>query len=127
MKPIKFRGKCLNGGEWIYGSLIYRHIESPENGVPTECIAAYILEHELDAYEVEVDPDTIGQFTCAYDRNGKEIYGGDVINDVINNYEYSVFWDTDNHSWHIAEWYNLENYEIVGNIHDKSRTNKEKV
>lgn len=70
-RVIKFRGKRTINGEWVYGSLLVW-----PNG------RTYILERENNgntAWECEIAPDTIGQFTELHDAQGKEIYEGDVI------------------------------------------------
>lgn len=70
MRTIKFRGKRLDNGEWVYGWV----------GVAVDGQAARIWEpSQLFTKGVPIDPDTIGQFTGLVDQNLVPIYEGDVV------------------------------------------------
>ena len=85
MRTIKFRGKSILTDEWFYGDLVY----SADRKRTT------ILVNNKDSYdECEVAPDTIGQFIGLYDRNGKEIYEGDILHRDDNNRLYAVTFES---------------------------------
>lgn len=74
----KYRGRSIsdeNKGQWVYGNLIvdgnYAYIV---NGV-IECNDQYITIAEW----CPVEPKTVGASTGLFDRNGVEIFEGDVV------------------------------------------------
>ncbi len=68
MREIKFRGKA-GDGEWVYGFYLIHRGHPSINSIGENCIAT----------NVAVAPETVGQFTGLRDKNGKEIYEGDIV------------------------------------------------
>ena len=81
MRTIKFRGKGPRAGNWFYGNLY---------------IDMYGRTHifSLEVGGLEVNPETIGQFSGLYDCNGNKIYEGDIVEWEKDGLMYVVkFWD----------------------------------
>lgn len=141
MREIIFRGKRLDNGEWVYGSILviedtYFIIEPVDFSYDNDADATAFW---FDCTEQEVDPATAGQYWRTI--NGKKLFDGDIFRFKVGD-EYIVrivryseeqaafciinpsqlkhekrmeIEQTPNVSW----WQKfVKDIEILGNIHD---------
>lgn len=128
MREILFRGKRVDNGEWILGGYAKcnnRHYILPDID---------LIREEWVFKNIEVIPETVGEYTGLTDKNGKKIFEGDIVktkefgkdngNGVnFNNFDiFEVIYSSSsfklNNSRRLFNMLKGQGFEVIGNIHD---------
>ena len=135
-REIKFRGRRLDNGEWVYGYFF-----------ASQMSGAYILSSKIEARksksggmmmrdkieQYEVDPATVGQFIGLKDNHnqGNQIYKSDIVRITAacgEEYIGEVVWDELRAGWSVDIGEELWDFasiihcehlvEVIGNVWD---------
>ena len=118
MRTIEFRGRDEKG-EWHYGNLL---ADSCVDGKDAAFISPG-FPVVLTAMIYRVDPATVGQFTGLTDKNGNDVYEGDILRYPLSGKTYQVvfkdgiFWGEGGNGCGASTHF-FPSCEIIGNIYD---------
>ena len=120
-----FRGKRIDTGEWIVGSLLVDKQQDIDTGEQIEITGIYPSEYK--DFAKKIDPSTICQCTGRKDKNGKLIYENDIMVAYYDEENPAmVVWrecgfvavENNNDDTYPLDYFTQKHFYVVGNIFD---------
>jgi len=88
-REIKFKAKRIDTNEWVIG-VPYPVKQESKCFIINNCKSLNFTKEDTTFEGIEVQPETVCQFTGLLDKNDKEIYEGDIYNVETTKFNYVV-------------------------------------
>lgn len=144
----KFRARRIDTGEWVYGDYFRTPLTDENSGADPKDGWFFLLGEQRHCIAqggvaFVIDVAKLGQYTGLKDKNGKEIYEGDILNArhsllAVQKYysNMEVFFDTVNGDWKCGPTHQNaclysglfqhgDKLEVIGNIYENPELLKE--
>lgn len=114
MREIKFRARAKDGGEWMYGNLLFTNTKGKSK----------VKIYDRNGLATEVDVETIGQYTGLRDEKGAPLYEGDIVHGssyylVTYNKKEACFKLTHKGKDYACTEFSVKMKSIAGNMHEE--------
>lgn len=122
MRDILFRGQRVDNKEWVYGDL--KRVNDNRRG--GECFYIWVDRDDIEeeGKEIQVIPETVGQFIGHFDKNKKNIFIGDLYKDEEGDLWKVIQMECGRYALellsngYVDEFIQWSEVEIIGNIHE---------
>jgi uncharacterized phage protein (TIGR01671 family) len=119
MREILFRGRSLETGKMVYGSLIVTKkcdVVDKENTDDFVCTLKSVRTQIVNChFTADVDPETVGQYIGLNDTKGVQIFEGDIIRYCERSiYEIMEEWDEESAGREAPDYWTRDVVEWMG-------------
>ena len=119
MRITKHRGKREDNGEWVYGAF-YPIKDEYVFFIINNCKSIDFDDDDTTFNGHKVHKKSVGEFTGLLDKNGKEVFEGDIFELGAVEWIDGAFRFKNSNCYMVIDSHIAHNFEIIGNIFENA-------